>query len=132
MTDLYNLRDAFGFFGTKATNHVWGWSAVSEDQKTVAVTIWSDSVGPDGVVDKFGHPELDWWKDRLGNKDRIKNFKIARANCGGVFRVVWIEAEAQGAKVRSIARARPIIDWAMKLTDLNEETGEFRAIRVPA
>ena len=130
MPELYTLRDAFAFFGTKATNPVWGWSAVSPDQKTVAVTIWSDSIGADGTVDKFGHPDLEWWKGRLGNKNRIKNLKIARENCGGLFRVVWIEAEDEGAKVKSVARARPIIDYAMKLTNLDEETREFRAIRV--
>jgi hypothetical protein len=124
------LAGAFAHFGTIARNPRWSWSAVSPDQKTVAVTLWEDQISADGSVDFFGHPKLDRWQSQPGNKDRIRNLKIARDNCDGLFRVVRVIAKDVQAIPREIADRRPDDDTVMKLTDLNEETGEFSAVRV--
>ena len=50
-------------FGLKQTNHVWSWSAISKDGKTVATTVWADQVGrtndPSLFVDTFNLPTIN-------------------------------------------------------------------------
>jgi len=122
------LTAAFAHFGTYPLNPRWAWSAVSPDEKTVAVTIWEDEVGPDGAVNFFDHPTLETWRYRPGNKDRIRNLKVARDKCGGLFHVVMVKAADPKAEPRQIANRYPA-DFMMRLVDLDEETGEFSAVR---
>lgn len=132
MARKWTLSKAFAHYGTKARNHVWGWSAISEDGKTVALTIWEDEIGPDGNVDYFGHEQLANWRGALGNRDRIEKLKAARANSGGHFRVVMVRAKDTKVIPRSIAAVYPDENRIMRLIDLDEESGEFRAETVAA
>jgi hypothetical protein len=130
MARIATLAAAFEHFGTFPRNVRWAWSAVSPDLKTVAVTLWEDMVGDDGSVNVFGSPTLDQWQSRPGNRDRIRNLKIARDNCGGLFHVVWVKARDIHAEPRQIADRYPDDDIMMRLVNLDEETGEFSAVRV--
>ena len=124
----WTLRDAFASFnGAQADNHVWGWSAVGADGRTVVITVWRDQVLPDGSVDFFGHPKLDRWRRALGNRSRIKHLTIARDLAAGRFRVVWVTAKDVAAIPRSIARLEPDPSLVMRLIEVDEDSGEFKA-----
>ena len=82
------------------------------------------------VPSNYGSPTLGQWKEKLGNRERIENLQYARDHCGGLMQVVIIEAVDQNAQPREIARSFPHRRLIMKLVDLNDETGEFRAINV--
>lgn len=122
------LAAAFAHFGTVARNPRWAWSAVSPDGKTVAVTLWEDETAADGSVDFFGHPKVERWQNQPGNRDRIRNLKIARDECGGHFRVVRVKARDVRAIPREIEVRYPDDRVVMKLVALDEETGEFSAV----
>ncbi|MDQ4054920.1 MAG: hypothetical protein M3237_19805 [Actinomycetota bacterium] len=130
MAKTTTLASAFAHFGTIARNPRWAWSAVSPDLKTVAVTLWEDQIAADGSVDFFGHPELERWQSQHGNRDRIRNLIIARDNCGGLFRVVVVKAHDIHEFPRQIEDRYPDDDVIMRLVNLDEQTGEFSAVRV--
>lgn len=127
MPKMTTLTAAFGHFGATLRNPRWSWSAVSDDGKSVVVTIWDDEVGPDGSVDFFGHPRRDRWQHQIGNRFRKEDLIYAREKCGGLFRVVRIEAVDPTAKPRAIKNRRADPDAIMKLIKLDERTGEFSA-----
>jgi hypothetical protein len=62
-----------------------------------------------GSVDFFGSPTLELWRSRPGNKDRIRNLKIARDNCGGLFHVVGVRARDIDAVPCEIADRCPTV-----------------------
>ncbi len=128
MAKTATLAAAFQQFDTYPSNPRWSWTAVSSDQKTVAVTLWEDQINPDGSVNFFGHEELERWQAKPGNMERIRNLKIAQANCGGRFHVVVVKARDTKEFPRQIIDRYPA-DYMMQLVDLDEETGEFKAER---
>ena len=77
--------------------------------------------------DTFGQAQQRQWTSKLGNKERIENLIHARNRCGGLSRVVMITAKDSTARPRSIAKRYPHPTLVMKLTDLDERTGDFRA-----
>ena len=126
----WTLKEAFAYFGAKAANSRWSWSARSDDEKTVVVTLWDDNIEPDGSVNLFRHRELPLWQKARGNKDRIKNLSLAEDQCDGLFRVVRVSARDESAVPRSIAKRWPDPTLVMKITELDRTTGEFRAVSV--
>jgi hypothetical protein len=131
MTEKWKVVDAFAHFdGAECTNIVWSWSARSSNDGTVVVALWKDQIECDDtsvVVDFFNHKRLRDWIKKLGNKERIENLVWARDHCGGLFKIVMLEARDTNAP-RRIAKVRyPHPTLVMKLVDLNEQTGEFRA-----
>jgi hypothetical protein len=64
-------------------------------------------------------------RNKPGNKERIENLIWAREHCGGLFRVVVVQAHE--ARPTSIAECWPAPNLVMKLTELDLDTGEFRA-----
>ena len=131
MAQKMALRDAFAYFnGAKGRNPRWSWSARSPDGRTVVLTLWEDDIRDDGTtirVDMFGQGQRRQWPSKLGNKERIENLIHARDRCGGLFRVVMITAKDPNVRPRSIAKRFPHPALIMKLIDLDETTGEFRA-----
>jgi hypothetical protein len=95
-----------------------GWAARSEDEKTVALTLWVDQAEcVDGFViySSKAKPE-----DRsLGRADRMKMLRHTWDNCDGRFRVVWV---VRGTPNKFIADP----DLVMKIESLDEPNG-FRA-----
>jgi hypothetical protein len=78
----------------------------------------------------FGQGQRRQWPNRLGNQERTKNLIHARDHCGGLFRVVVItpkEGKAPPRSTGSISTRYPHRTLIMKLIDLDETTGEFRA-----
>ena len=125
------LREAFAYFdGAKARNQRWSWSARSPDSRTVVLTLWEHDIqdcGTTSRVDMFGQAQRRQWPNRLGNKERIENLAHARDHCGGLFRVVTIVAKDRSAPKRRIAKCWPEPELVMKLIELDDTTGEFRA-----
>jgi hypothetical protein len=124
------LAECFDTFGAKGANPRWSWSARSEDGKTVVLTLWKDGIRVQGqsvTYDSFDLEGSGEWQKRPGNRERIENLKWARDNCGGLFRVVITVAKDTAAIPRSIAECFPKPNLTMRLLDLNEQTGEFRA-----
>lgn len=70
------------------------------------------------------------WVDRPGNRERLRNLIWARDHCQGVFRVVMPRAKDTSVDPREIADCFPKDDLFMRITDLNEETGHFRAVAI--
>lgn len=129
----YTKKSAFEHFGTKQKNIYKSWSAISEDMGTVAVTIWKDQLKyKDGKPywDTFSLPENqsnNFWKDAIGNKERIEHLKHCRNKLDGLFRVVITVAVDVDANPREILEVYPFEGIWMKLQELNEETGECYA-----
>lgn len=123
--------EAYAALGAALKNERWAWSGHSEDETTVVVTLWSDKLRevPGGGVryDLFEAPDLDAWRTKRGNRERIRDLVLARDRCDGLFKVVVGRVNAVGDAMLdgSIYEARP--DLTLRLIDLDEATGEFSA-----
>lgn len=130
MAGRWTLTKAYEYFGAKPVNPRWSWSAKSDDGRVIVLTIWEDEIknlNGTMVLDVYGNPRLADWTNRFGNRERIRNLIWARDQCGGLFRVVMNRAKDINASPRSILATFPHETLVMRLTDLNEITGEFRA-----
>ena len=130
---MTGLAEAFRAFRAEGKNSRWSWSARTRDGKTVVMTFWKDQLDYSSnpiSYSTFGRPNLEKWTDLPGNQERIENLKWARDHCEGLMRVVIIEAFDAAAHPRRIAQSFPHKRMVMKLTGLNEETGEFSTINV--
>jgi hypothetical protein len=129
---MATLSEAFGFFGTKRRNTRHDMSARNEASNTVVLALWRDwlDYSKPRVVSyrlhRTGNVAPDWI-DTPGNRARLADLQWAQAHCEGCFRVVIIEATDPATEPRVIASASPQHMMVMKLTGLNEETGEFTA-----
>ena len=126
MTGLWKVRDAFGYFGAIPSNRQWSWSARSPDGRTVVITWWKDQkVRRNGklVYDTRHDPILPEWRDRLGNRERIRNLADARDHCEGFFRIVWTRTNDPSERVRKTVERYPDETLQMRLIELNERTG---------
>jgi hypothetical protein len=128
---MTGLAKAFAAFGAAGKNQRWSWSARTPDNQTVVMTFWKDALDYSSnpiSYSTFGSSRLHIWKDKPGNRERIENLKWARDHCDGLMKVVIIEAKDVNADVREIADCTVQRRMVMKLVDLDEETGEFRAV----
>jgi hypothetical protein len=132
MPARWTRTDAFAYFGARGKNPRWSWSARSADGKTVVLTMWQDEFSSiDGITTYATRSQKSVdWGGRLGNQERIENLRWARANCDGLVRVVIAVATDTKARVRTIERCFPHPKLIMRIADLNENTGEFRAVNV--
>jgi hypothetical protein len=112
-------RDAFAHYnGAKADNPVWGWSAISEDGKTVVVALWDDRFNSSGdYSDLFREGDPDW-SSKPGNLSRAKHLRHAKERCDGLFRVVRVRARDPKAKPRAIAEHWTDDTLVMRLAEL--------------
>jgi hypothetical protein len=96
------------------------------------MTLWQDQFLPGQPLtySNVGSPTLDEWRDFPGNQERLENLKWARDRWSGLMGTVIIKAIDPAAKPRAISTAFPRTDLLMKLEELNEDTGEFRAVNV--
>ena len=133
----FSKKSAFAYFGTKPTTVRQSWSALSEDERTVAVTIWKDQLkykGREPFWDTFNLPENqsnNLWKDSFGNGERVKHLKHCRDKLDGLFRVVITVAVDVDANPREIFEVYPFENVWMKLQKLDEDTGECYAEYYP-
>jgi hypothetical protein len=127
MARKMTLRDAFASFSAaEGRNQRWSWSARSEDGETVVLAIWDFDITRDGDKVRVD-VSMGGGVPKLGNKERVENLVWARDRCGGLFHVVVVTAKDREARPRSIAKCSPAPELVMKLTELDEATGAFRA-----
>ena len=139
------LADCFAHFGAVPNNIRYSWSARSPDGKVVVVTFWRDGFdyskppptysdfpgeGPPAWIARPGDSERLDWMSRPGNRERLENMIWARDHLNGVMHVIIAVAADVMAEPRDIAECYPV-RWTMRLTDLDEETGRFRAEQMP-
>lgn len=123
--------EAYAALGAALKNERWAWSGHSADGTVVVLTLWDDKLRrlDDGAVryDIFDAPDLDAWRSKRGNRERIRDLVMARDRCDGLFRVVIGRANETGNAMLegSVYEAAP--DITMRLIDLDEATGEFSA-----
>jgi hypothetical protein len=118
---------AFEHFGAKPRNVQWSWSARSEDEKTVVVTLWQDEfVRRDGrlVYERGGDPDNP--DTRPGLRELMDNLAWARDHCDGRFRVISAVAKDRNARPRAIKECAPT-KMIMRLTHLDVQLGAFTA-----
>ena len=128
------LSECFASYGARGKNPRWSWSARSPDGKTVVLTLWADQIkrGPGRTIiyDDFDSTG-EGWVERPGNRERLENLIHCRDYCDGLFRVVITKARDTKAVPRAIEDCFPRPDLLMRIDELNEMTGEFRAVSVP-
>jgi Protein NO VEIN, C-terminal len=133
MAKRWTHKSAFEFYGARASNPRWSWSARSSDGAIVVLTLWKDELrrrnGKTIYVAKRRSSGSNWI-NRAGNRERLENLKWARDHCKGLFHVVLAVAEDEHASPRRILRCNPRPDLVMRITYLDEETGEFRAVKI--
>jgi len=129
---MSRLSEAFGFFNTKLRNARADLSARNEADKTVVLALWRDRFdyskrsAVSYRLERAG-VEMPEWIEQPGNRTRLEDLQWAKAHCDGCFRVVIIAAADPAAEPRVIADASPQQMMVMKITALDEETGEFTA-----
>jgi hypothetical protein len=129
---MASLSEALGFFDTKLRNTRLDLSARNEAHKTVVLALWRDRLDyskPPAVSYRLRRTgtEVPDWIDMPDNRVRLADLQWAREHCDGCFRVVIIEATDPAAEPRVITGASPQQMMVMKITELDEETGEFTA-----
>lgn len=128
----WTLTQAFAEFGVVRKNPRWSWSAVSDDGRTVVLTIWKDRL--DFSSDPPTYDTLDWppetWQSSHSNKERLAHLKIARDHCDGHFRVIITVAKDVNSRPRQVVECYPQKNLIMRLVALDEATGRFRAVGV--
>ncbi len=121
--------EAYAALGAALKNERWAWSGHGEDEATIVVTLWADKLRevPGGFrYDLFDAPDLDVWRGKRGNRERIRDLQLARDRADGLFRVVIGRANDSGDAMLE-GSVYEVSDIVMRLIDLDEATGEFSA-----
>ncbi len=121
--------EAYAALGAALKNERWAWSGHGEDEATIVVTLWADKLRevPGGFrYDLFDAPDLDAWRGKRGNRERIRDLQLARDRADGLFRVVIGRAN-DGGDAMLEGSVYEVSDIVMRLIDLDEATGEFSA-----
>jgi hypothetical protein len=128
MPRKWTRRECFEHFGASCKNPQWSWSAKSADGRVVVMCMWQDEIKREG--DRMVYQSLTprrGEQNRPGAKERLDNLKWAREHCDGLARVVVMRANDTKADPRSIAECFPHDKLVMRITHIDEATGEFRA-----
>jgi hypothetical protein len=128
MPRKWTRRECFEHFGALCKNPQWSWSAKSADGRVVVMCMWQDEIKREG--DRMVYQSLTPRRgegNRPGAKERLENLKWAREHCDGLARVVVMRANDTKADPRSIAECFPHDKLVMRITHIDEATGEFRA-----
>jgi hypothetical protein len=128
MPRKWTRRECFEHFGASCKNPQWSWSAKSADGRVVVMCMWQDEIKREG--DRMVYQSLTprrGEEHRPGTKERLENLKWAREHCDGLARVVVMRANDTKADPRSIAECFPHDKLVMRITHIDEATGEFRA-----
>src|ERR1700733_1227791 len=127
MPQKLTRAECFAHFGAVCSNSRWSWSARSADGKTVVVTMWQDEIkGKEGSLVYESRPRPRERK-RAGATERLANLIWARDHCDGLVRVVIARAKDVTADPRQSIDWFPKDNLYMQITDLDEQTGAFRA-----
>jgi hypothetical protein len=134
---IRTFSDAFRAAGYELSSPRSQWSAIREDGKAVALTVWTDEI--DKTTDPWqielrGHPKLSVWQGKPGNAIRRKHVRHGLDHCGGQFDLILCKAVDPAKDTRSVEWARP---WPERRGvilsgEFVEATGEYRLRLFPA
>ena len=135
MPRKWTRSECFEHFGASCKNPQWSWSAKSADGRVVVMCMWQDEITRDGALMVYQSltPRRGSLTPRRGEvnrpgaKERLENLKWAREHCDGLVRVVVMRAKDTKEDPRSIAECFPHDKLVMRITHIDEATGEFRA-----
>jgi hypothetical protein len=119
---LTTLTECFRSFGITITNPRQLWAAVSPSGAAV-VTLWKHRFTDQNTYDVF-YDQVETWAHKRSNKARTKILK--KVGIGGCFESIYCVSRDPTAPFHKTIERR--IGNRMRLTALNEETGEFRAV----
>lgn len=122
---MASKTEAFSSFGAKLTNPQWSWSAKADD--SVVLTLWADKFTWKDELASYDGSHEPGDEAALGNKERLRHLVWARDHCEGRIKVVMVKRAATTGTRRTIKEVYPRADLMMRLTELDERTGEFRA-----
>lgn len=131
MSKKWSHKACFEHYGAKPGNPRWSWSGRSDDGRTVAVTCWQDRF--ESGIDLYrSHTHLGeaGWSSRPGHNELIRNLAWARDNCDGQVRIIVAIPEDRNASPRSIRECFPRPDISMRVTKLDEASGDFVLERI--
>ena len=123
-------KDAFSSYGISLRNVNWSLSGRSEDDRTVAVSIWEKELtGRTGEL-IYGRPSWGDWYDGLGRRYFFEDLAWARDNCGGIVRIVLSIREQDDSEPAKVAESYADHSLLMRVTHMDPETGAFRLEQV--
>ncbi|MBC6442723.1 MAG: hypothetical protein GDA53_06310 [Rhodobacteraceae bacterium] len=128
------LTEAFAAAGFTLRNPRCDWSAMSDDGKKVALTVWSDEINKSRAPWSYGDiaaQKLAIWQNRAGNSVRKRHLRHVRNHCDGRAELVLVTAQDVTAEPRKVERARPWPERTGVLQEFDETTGEFRMDLIP-
>jgi hypothetical protein len=91
------------------------------------MTMWEDEISWDGPKAIYQSRSRVRTRRNPGEAERFENLIWARDHCEGHLRVVMMRARDEDAVPRSIASCFPDDDLIMRITQLDEANGSFRA-----
>ena len=128
----WTLEKAFQHFGAGKKNLRSSVSARNEDTKLVVLALWKDRFDFKSkpiAYERFRPEELEAWRHQPAHKEQLEDLMWARDHCDGLFRVVIAVPKDPKAIPREMAECYPQDKLVMKLTHLNPESGQFRAVQ---
>lgn len=96
----------------------------------MVITFWTDGIRvQNGLLtyDSFDLEGSGDWIHQHGNRERIRNLTWAVVHLNGLVRPVMTVAQDTSSVPRRIRERFPLPNTWMRILELNEETGEFRA-----
>jgi hypothetical protein len=123
------LTEAYARLGATIRNPRRTWSAMTDDGDNAILTLWSDLFTDVNrqIFDVFGELAGEWIH-RSENRRRIEHLRYAGDKRAGVFYSIIVTSVNPPPAPRVILTRE--IGPRMKLTDLDERTGRFRAERL--
>ncbi|MGX5842801.1 hypothetical protein ACWGTI_18955 [Mesorhizobium sp. ArgA1] len=118
------LTEAYARLGATVRNPRRTWSTISDDGKSVIVTLWTDRFldVEQTKYSTFGLPGKGWMH-RFENRRRVEHLQHALSKRGGLFRSIIVTSN-DSAHSRIIARS---VGPQMRVTDIDATTGQFKA-----
>ena len=132
-----NKKDAFAQFGVVQLNERWSWSGVSEDQRTLVLTLWTDQYQFDKET-KIHHwstfnCDSERWVNDHGNSHRIRDIQFALEHLEGRFRGIAVTPDSSQLPERVIltGSVKPLLHLEWQITDFDPATGECSGTSFP-
>ncbi|WP_157787869.1 hypothetical protein [Bradyrhizobium elkanii] len=120
---------AFNTYGLKLKNVRHSLSALCEQRRKVAISLWQDEFSGNQGHMIYERPSWGDWYDGPGRREFFHHLSWARDNRNGIVDIViCIRRRAEGGHVLTDSFARPGL--VMQIRHLDPSTGAFRLEQV--
>lgn len=131
MTKSWTLSQCFARLGTVPKNPRWSWSGRSADGKRVSVTLWKDLFeNGTATYRTLASGSSQAWVGSNGHLELIENLAWARDHLDGEVSVIIVIARDVSSSPRQIEECYPQPNLRMRVTELDEATGDFCLQRI--